>query len=122
MENVKIVVLIGAMSLAACTAPMDKSYTIDGPRNAMFASDLQACKHLAAKFHPDDIKNGALIGAAGGAVFGALDDDNDPTEGALVGAGVGALAGAAAARDDLRTEQRQVVIRCLQNRGHNVIG
>ncbi|WP_299928199.1 YMGG-like glycine zipper-containing protein [uncultured Pelagimonas sp.] len=122
MENFKIVLLISAMSLGACTEPMDRSYVTDGPRNAMFSQDLKGCKELAANYRPDARGNGALIGAASGAVFGALDNEDDVAEGALVGAGVGAIAGVAAAQDDLNVEKRHVVIRCLQNRGHNVVG
>ncbi len=122
MENFKIVLLISAITLAACTKPMDRSYVIDGPRNAMFSQDLKGCKELADNYRPEARAKGAMIGATAGAVFGALDNQDDAAEGALVGAGVGSLAGAAAAQDELNLEKRNVVIRCLQNRGHKVIG
>ncbi len=111
-----------AMTLGACTPPMDRSYVTDGPRNAMFSQDLKGCKELAINYRPEARANGAMIGAASGAVFGALDNEDNAAEGALVGAGIGALAGVAAAQDELDVEKRHVVIRCLQNRGHKVIG
>ena len=126
MENLKICTLIAAMltsmALSACTPPMERAYTLDGPRNAMFGSDLQSCKQHARAYQPNARRDGALIGAASGAVFGAIDNEDDAAEGALIGAGIGALAGISAAQDELNEEQRNVVIRCLQNRGHKVIG
>ncbi|MBY6160976.1 glycine zipper family protein [Mameliella alba] len=110
------------IAMAACTAPMDRSYTLDGPRNAMFDTDLAQCKSAAHDYRPDAHRNGALMGAAAGAVFGALDDEDDRAEGALAGAAIGAVTGVAAAEDELSEQRREVVIRCLQNRGHNVIG
>ncbi len=41
-----------------------------------------------------DAEKGALIGAASGAVVGALAEKDKRTKGALIGAGVGAAAGA----------------------------
>lgn len=115
--------LIASLSLGtACTAPMDRSYTLDGPRNAMFDTDLASCKSAALNYRPDARREGALTGAAAGAVFGALDTEDDRGSGALAGAAVGAVAGIAAAEDELSDERREVVIRCLQNRGHSVIG
>ncbi|WP_323770022.1 YMGG-like glycine zipper-containing protein [Antarctobacter sp.] len=108
--------------VTACTAPMDRDYTLDGPRNAMFDTDLASCKVAAANYRPDAHLDGALTGAATGAVFGALDNEDDRGTGAVAGAAVGALAGIAAAEDELSEDRREVVIRCLQNRGHRVIG
>jgi uncharacterized protein YcfJ len=122
MENVKLICLTGLIALGACTAPMERSYTVDGPRNAMFASDMGQCKAIANSYRSDARHQGAMVGAASGAVFGALDNEDDRGEGALVGAAIGALAGVSAAEDERRDEQRNVVIRCMQNRGHNVVG
>lgn len=120
MENFKIILLINAMAVAACTPPMERDFIVDGPRNAMFSVDLNECQHLAATTQEGVGAAGAVIGAASGAVFGAFDEDSD-TETVLVGAGIGAAAGAAAAQDASQTEQRNIVIRCLQNRGHAVV-
>lgn len=121
MENFKIILLINAISIAACTPPMDQDYVVDGPRKAMFGVDLKDCKDIAITTQKGVTAAGATIGAASGAVFGALDEDSD-TDTVLVGAGIGAVAGASAAQDASRTEQRNIVIRCLQNRGHAVVG
>ena len=115
--------LISALSLSvACTAPMDRDYTLDGPRNAMFDTDLASCKAAALAYRPEARRDAALSGAAAGAVLGALDNEEDRGTGAVAGAAVGALAGVAAAEEELSEERREVVIRCLQNRGHSVIG
>ena len=59
---------------------------------------LSACE-ADPNAYPDDrnarAKNGAVIGALGGAVLGAALADDNQTQGALIGAGVGALTGAA---------------------------
>ncbi|PYG34537.1 glycine zipper family protein [Pelagimonas varians] len=121
MENFKIILLINAMAMAACTPPIERDYIVDGPRNAMFGVDLKSCKHLAETTQQGVGAAGAVIGATSGAIFGALDEDSD-SETVLAGAGIGAVAGAAAAQDASQTEQRNIVIRCLQNRGHAVVG
>lgn len=122
MENVKLICLTGLIILGACTAPMERRYTVDGPRNAMFATDLSQCKTLANSYRSEAPTQGAMVGAASGAVFGALDNEDDRTDGALVGAAIGAVTGVAAAQDERRDEQRNVVIRCMQNRGHAIVG
>ena len=63
---------------------------------------LSACE-LDPNRYPNDpnarAKNGAVLGALGGAVLGAAAADNNQTQGALIGAGIGALAGAAIGND-----------------------
>ncbi|GGF53164.1 MULTISPECIES: glycine zipper domain-containing protein [Mameliella] len=122
MKIDRTLLILPLVALAACTAPMDRAYTLDGPRNAMFDTDLAQCKDAAHAYRNGAHKDGALTGAAAGALIGALDEEDDRLGGAVGGAAFGALAGVAAAEEELSAERRNVVIRCLQGRGHRVIG
>jgi len=96
----------------------------DGQRSAAYSSDLQACQQLAAErgYLNDDVKTDALIGAGIGALAGLADTDVNDTEGAIAGAVVGAIAGGGARMNKTRDERRQIVVRCMQGRGHSVVG
>lgn len=93
MENFKIILLINAMAIAACTQPLEHAYSVDGPRNAMFSVDLNACQQLATTH----LQGTSTADAISEAVVGTLGENSD-------------------------TDQRNIVIRCLQNRGHAVVG
>ena len=64
----------------------------------------------------DDTKNDALLGTALGALLGAV--DGDVVGGAVVGGAAGASAGAYKAKD----QRKNVVVKCMQGRGHRVVG
>lgn len=108
-------------ALGACTAPVDRPLVTDGTRNATFDADYASCHTQAATFQNGAGAQTTAAGAAIGATIGALDAD-DAWEGALAGAAVGGLIGAAENASATDTERRNVLIRCMQNRGHNVIG
>jgi hypothetical protein len=109
--------------IAACTAPVDRPLTVDGPRAFNYDADYAACYNLASGFNDGTTREGATAGAVIGGLVGAVDaKDGDELEGAVVGAAVGALVGSAEARTELDGERRNVLIRCMQNRGHRVVG
>ncbi|MFY0622824.1 MAG: glycine zipper 2TM domain-containing protein [Pelagimonas sp.] len=109
--------------ISACTAPVDRPLTVDGPRAFGYDADYAACYNLASGFTDGTPREGATTGAVLGGIVGALDaSDGDKIEGAVVGAAAGALIGSAEAHEKLTEERRDVLIRCMQNRGHRVVG
>ena len=117
MRNVTLLLL--PLGLAAC-ANTGANYTpiVDGPKNSAFYADLSACQTLATErgYLNDDTKGDALLGAALGALVGAV--DGDVLGGAVVGGAAGTAAGAYKAKD----ERKSIVVSCMQNRGHQVVG
>ncbi|GAA6179683.1 MULTISPECIES: YMGG-like glycine zipper-containing protein [unclassified Shimia] len=109
------------LGLGACTSPVDRPLTVDGTRNAHFDGDYNACHAQAASFTNGAGMQSAAAGAAIGAAIGALEAD-DEWEGALAGAAIGGLVGSAENASATEDERRNVLIRCMQNRGHDVIG
>ncbi len=116
----KKLMLVAFLGLSACAQyPMQKPLAVDGTRNANFGFDETECRALAANYHPG--KQGADIayGAVSGAVTGwSLGEREDVVTGALGGAIVGAARGQY--NDELI--RRQVLVNCMQGRGHKVIG
>lgn len=115
-------VLILTAMITGCGATAS-SYDpiVDGPKDKKYHGDLSACSALAEQrsYTNDDVKSEALSGAGLGALFGALDDG---AEGAVAGAVIGGAVGGGARAWETREEQKQIVIRCMKNRGHNVVG
>ena len=108
--------LIGCASSGARYQPI-----IDGPANEEYQADLASCGSLAEqlKFDNGDVRSEAVAGALLGGLMGALEDG---TAGAIAGSAAGALVGGTDRAWDVREERKQIVIRCLSNRGHNVVG
>ena len=112
--------------LAAC-AGADFKPVVDmtGHTQAEYDQDLAMCQNQARSVrNNDDLAEdaglGAVAGAAGGAVLGAI------TGNAGAGAGIGALTGlvgAGGAKEE-QTENREqrIVINCMRARGFNVLG
>lgn len=125
MKKANPVLLICLMlAAAACAkAPVDRPLTVDGPRAIGFQDDLAVCRNLALSHDDPELNKGIAGSTAIGAVVGGLGADNGgELEGALIGAAVGGLVGAAEKNETIKGEQRQVLIRCMQGRGHRVIG
>ncbi|MEM7256653.1 MAG: glycine zipper family protein, partial [Pseudomonadota bacterium] len=117
-----ITLLIGSGVTAGC-ANTSAGYEplIDGAKTAAYQSDLQACQSLAGSryFDNGDVRTEALLGATFGALVGALDEGSD---GLMAGAVAGSIIGGAERAWDVRDERKAIVVKCLTNRGHNVVG
>ena len=121
MKNiVKISSLTCLIALGAACAQTGAGYTpvVDGTRNANWTTDLSACQGLARSQRVVDGETGnaVLIGAAIGAALGAAEDD------AAGGAVAGAIGGALADTVQTPDERKAVVISCMRQRGHQVVG
>ncbi|MGH1414126.1 MAG: glycine zipper family protein [Pelagimonas sp.] len=116
-----LIVLPAVLVVAAC-ADSGASYQpiLDGPPSAAFQSDLAACQSLARnqKQFDQETLGAAVVGGGAGAVLGELDEDGDALSGAIVGAIAGGAAGAVNASE----RRESIVVECLRNRGHRVVG
>lgn len=91
---------------------------VAGDDIANYETDLQSCQSLAAQDESLDKKNeGAIAGATTGALAGVLSDGGDIIKNAVVGAIVGVAGGAFYSQK----EQRQYIIKCMQDLGYNVV-
>ena len=111
-----VVFLAGCGHSAARYRPI-----VDGEWTAQYESDLIACQALATKrsYANDDVKTHALVGLAAGAVIGGL---SEGIEGALGGAAIGGGLGAGARAWEVREERKRIVMSCMRQRGHRVVG
>jgi len=107
-------------SLVAC-AGSGANYTpiLDGQPTSTFQSDLEACQALARNQNQFDQERVAatVLGAGAGAILGEADSGD-----ALGGAVAGALAGGVASSVDVNEQREAIVIECLRDRGHRVVG
>lgn len=116
----KKLVLVAALGLAACTQyPMQKPLAVDGTRNASFASDEAHCTALAVSYHSGKRGMDTTFGAIDGALTGAMIGDGYD---ALGGAVAGGILGSVKGQYNDELVQRQVLVNCMQARGHSVIG
>ncbi|MCV6589535.1 MAG: hypothetical protein OIF57_10960 [Marinobacterium sp.] len=108
--------LTGCGSTAAQYQPI-----VDGPKDALYNSDLAACSELAEQreYLNDDVKSEALLGAGIGALAGLADDGGS---GAVAGALVGSAAAAGGRAWETRDERKAIVVACMRGRGHKVVG
>ncbi len=97
---------------------------LDGPASATYRADLAACQQLAADQSQFDQETlaAAALGAGAGALLGIADDSMSDEEGAFGGAIVGAVVGGAAGWASATERREAIVVRCLQGRGHRVVG
>lgn len=110
------------ISLGACSNSFEDPLLLDGPQNAAYQTDLAQCRALAAQHTQGQGKTAALQGAGIGAVIGVLDgNDGDRADGALVGAAIGGGLGALEGNSARDEEQRTILLRCMQGRGHRVL-
>lgn len=119
----RTLILIGLLGLAACgDYPTRKPLAVVGTRNANFALDEQECRALAANYAPGKQAGSIGGGAISGALIGGLTSvSGETTEGALAGAAIGGLLGAAEGQYSDDEARRQVLVNCMQGRGHRVI-
>ena len=94
---------------------------VDGNPGALYTTDLTACQSLATKrlFINDDVKSEVVMGAVTGAILSGADDGWD---GVLPGAIVGSMLGGGTRAWETRGERKNIVIECMRQRGHRVVG
>lgn len=110
---------LSALALTACeTVPVDAPLTLSGPAGPSYDVDLAQCQSAARQVGQGHIGKSAAAAAAGGALVGAIESSDD----ALIGGIAGAAIGAAVADVQVKQAQRDYVVRCMQDRGHPVIG
>lgn len=113
--------LCTALVLTGCAGTADNYQPIvDGSKSHSYNSDLTACQSLSRQksYLNGDVKTSALIGGAIGALAGAGGDSGDLLGGALVGS----LTGGADEAIETRTARKNIVIQCMRQRGHAVVG
>ncbi|KAJ01820.1 glycine zipper family protein [Sulfitobacter mediterraneus] len=94
---------------------------VDGTPSAAFQSDLTACQSVAKSRRWDnaETRQNVMLGTAMGAALGAADKDGGT---ALGGAVAGALATTLGGAVKSRDARRHIVVTCMQQRGHRVVG
>lgn len=121
--NPKIIVAASITLLLSGCGTTSSQYRpiVDGDKNSNYEVDLVACSNLSQKrrFTNDDVKSEALLGAAIGALVGAIDEGS---EGAVGGAIVGGMLGAGERAWETREERKLIVVECMKQRGHRVVG
>jgi outer membrane lipoprotein SlyB len=116
--------------IAACaqgggmTAPSTPIIDTQGVDAAQYQQDLAQCQEYAQQVSvgQDTAKStigGALLGAAMGAAIGAA--TGNAGQGAAVGAAAGGIGGGAGGAGKAMQEKKQIVSRCMQGRGYNVL-
>jgi hypothetical protein len=118
-----------AFSVAACAqgggmAPPTPIIDTQGVDAAQYQQDLAQCQQYAQQVSVGEdtakgVFGGALLGAAMGAAIGAA--TGNPARGAAVGAAAGGIGGGAAGAGKSVQERKQIVSRCMQGRGYNVL-
>lgn len=114
--------VVAGVGLSACSDQYEPE--VVGTKSPQYQQDLADCRAVSARIVGQDqpVQTEAMVGAAFGGLFGALEEDGNLVEnaatGALVGAGFGALEG----MEDQDTIERAAVRSCLIERGYNVQG
>ena len=124
MQNSMNILFCGLFCLviSGCGATAAKYRPIvDGTENISYESDLTSCSQLAQQrsYLNDDVKSEAALGALVGAVIGAADGGTDDALGGAIVAGAFTAGGRAW---ETREERKEIVIKCMQLRGHRVVG
>ena len=115
-----ICALSALITLAACAGPLDREVQLSGPAGENFIADQSDCQQVAAAYSDERAQQGTMIGAAAGGIAGAV--EHDDLGSALAGAAIGGLIGRLEAESDINEDRRAVMLRCLQNKGHPVVG
>lgn len=116
----RLLACAGLLVLAGCGASGARYRPIlDGTTGEHFEVDLADGQEVSRERQclNADVRTSALIGAAFGALLGS-----DSVGEAAAGAGVvGVLSGARRAWE-VRSERKRIIIECMQQRGHRVVG
>ncbi|MGB0506708.1 MAG: glycine zipper family protein [Pikeienuella sp.] len=121
---------VAALTLTACGQSGADYVPLVDQKSPAFGDDLAACQSLAQRkeYFNDEVKSEAAKGAVvGGALTGLIAGiDGGSVEDGIAGLLIGGLIGGAveggAAAWDTSYERRDIVVRCMQGRGHNVLG
>jgi len=115
--------------LTGCASQTGWTPTVDpygDPSAANIDIDKAECRELALEASGEAGKEaakgalaGGALGAAAGAVLGAA--TGDAGGGAKLGTAIGGVGGGLSRAGDSDAQYRRSFIRCMQNRGHNVI-
>ncbi len=115
MKRAVFPIIIISASISACSdAPYEP--IIDGPKTALYENDLAECRQLSLQ--KEKTNGGAIGGAILGGLIGATESGGDALAGAVIGGTVGSLEDGAEANDG----RDAIVMRCMQGRGHKVVG
>ncbi len=110
------------LGLSACGSSADRYQPIvDGDTGAGYHQDLQACQALSRQrgYLNDAVKSQMLLGGALGSVVGAVEEGS---RGALAGAVVGGAIHGIGRAWKVREERERIIIDCMKQRGHDVVG
>ncbi|MEL6574076.1 MAG: glycine zipper family protein [Pseudomonadota bacterium] len=108
------------LTLSAC-ADFGGDYEpiLDGPEGATYQVDLESCQHLALEQPSElDIYGSAL---AGGLVFGLAGSESGYV-GSAEAAAIGTLFGLVGGLFDVAEHRKNIILRCMEGRGHLVVG
>lgn len=111
-------ILLGLGVTACGLSPAAQPLRLSGPVGANYDRDLVECRNIAGRYDNEKTSEGAVAGALIGAAAGAIESHEE----AIAGAFVGGLIGAGEGTLEKEKSQREMTIRCLQNKGHPVIG
>ncbi|MGV6812443.1 MAG: hypothetical protein ACWA47_09370 [Brevirhabdus sp.] len=120
-SNIALTLTACAVVLGACTAPAERPLMSASSKGPEFETARQECLSVANGYRAPTEKQNIAIGAVLGAAAVAAEEDTGGKETAI-GAVIGGALGAADEAKKRRQEQRNVVIRCMQNRGFDVVG
>ena len=132
MRLARIARLLAIASLVGGCATTQQTWTptVDtygNSRAQYLSSDMEECRALAQRAggSPQEqaargMITGGLVGAAGGAAMGAA--LGNPGRGAALGAAALGVAGGASRASQSNQTFQQAYMRCMQQRGHNVVG
>jgi hypothetical protein len=128
-----LVSLVAAAALAsACASPTQQTWTptvdtYNNSRAQFLTQDSAECRELAQRAGGSageeavrGAVGGGLVGAAGGAAIGAV--LGNPGRGAALGAAALGIGAGASRASQSNQNFQNAYRRCMQGRGHNVIG
>lgn len=123
------VTVVATLGLTGCAEYSGWSPTVDtyNDPNAQYLSrDQQECHNLAKQAGGGGVTEtakgtalGGLVGAAAGAAIGAA--VGSPGTGAAIGAAAGGLGYGGTKAAGTESDYKAAYIRCMKNRGHNVL-
>lgn len=127
----RIIVLsaIAALSLTACGQSGADYVPLVDQKSPAFGDDLAACQVLAHRkeYFNDEVKTeaakGAVVGGALTGLIAGIDGNSvgDGIAGLIIGGLIGGPVEGGSAAWDTSYERRDIVVRCMQGRGHKVL-